>query len=440
MARRWRPPESDLSIGLGFYATETAPIPGKIKDRAEDFEVSEIPSYPHPDPNGPFTILRVRSRDWEQHELAERLAAQLRLAPHSIAWAGTKDRRAVAERLLSYRGLPPESPVDIPGVELLESYRARDGLSLGHHFGNTFGIRISALPSGAEDLGRLRTALDDLRSQGALPNLFGPQRFGEVRPITHLVGRELVRGDADAAVELYLAGFPEMSDPAGEAARREYAATHDARAAFAQFPRAYRFERSILERLARGASASGALRALARELRLLFVHAVQSWMFNVWMTERHAAGLSLTVPEPGDTVLRVAADGTIPSHDAVAVSADNLEEVRATVGRGRARLAGPLPGYATPAPSGPVGELTAKVWATAGVEPGGFRMPTFPELASAGAWRPATIATPLVSLRPDGEGAARLELALPKGSYATILVRELLKPGATPWDDPARPA
>ncbi|MCI4370608.1 MAG: tRNA pseudouridine(13) synthase TruD, partial [Thermoplasmata archaeon] len=135
-------------------------------------------------------------------------------------------------------------------------------------------------------------------------------------------------------------------------------------------------------------------------------------------------------PVPGDTLLRVARDGTTPSRDAIPVEAGNLPECLDTVRKGRARLAGPLIGYATTNPGGPVGALLTQVLAETGIPPDGFRLPSFPELSSAGAWRPVTIATPPIGVRADGAGV-RLDFALPKGSYATVIVRELLKPGAT---------
>jgi tRNA pseudouridine13 synthase len=426
----WRPPDAERSIGLGFYATTTPPVAGTIKADADDFVVREISSYPMPDPNGRFTVLKVRSRDWEQHELASRLGEWLGLPRNAIAWAGTKDRRAVADRLFSYRGDPPTGPVPIGGIEILETYRARDGLSLGHHYGNGFSVRVTDLPEPAAAEIAFRETVRQLAEVGLVPNLFGPQRFGEVRPITHLVGRALVAGDAAAAVEVYLAGLPDASGDQGRDARRAYAADHDARKALADFPRAYRFERQILERLARGAPPDVALRGLARELRLLFVHAVQSWMFNRWVTDRVTAGLSLSVPVAGDTLLRVARDGTTPSRDPIPVESGNLHECCETVRKGRARLAGPLIGYATSNPGGPVGDLLTGVLAETGVAPDGFRLPSFPELSSAGAWRPVTISTPPIGVRTDGAGV-RLDFALPKGSYATVIVRELLKPGAT---------
>jgi tRNA pseudouridine13 synthase len=426
----WRPPEAERAIGLGFYATTTPPVGGTIKAEAEDFLVREISSYPLPDPQGRFTVLNVRSRNWEQHELAARLGAALGLPRNAIAWAGTKDRRAVAERLLSYCGPPPEGPVSIPGVDVLDAYRARDGLSLGHHYGNSFTIRITGTVEAESAATGFRSTARELAEATAIPNFFGPQRFGEVRPVTHLVGQALVAGDVAGAVEAYLVALPGASNEEGRVARLAYAENHDARQALASFPAAYRFERQILERLAQGASPAAALRALARELRLLFVHAVQSWMFNRWVTDRAAAGLSLIVPEPGDTLLRVARDGTTPSRDPVPVEAGNLPECRETIRKGRARLAGPLIGYATKNPGGPVGALLDGVLRETGVEPSGFRLPAFPELSSAGAWRPVTIGTPPIGVRTEGD-AVRLDFALPKGSYATVVVRELLKPGGT---------
>ena len=437
MPSSWRPPQAERAIGLGFYATSTPPVTGTVKAEADDFLVREISSYPLPTPEGPFTVLRVRSRNWEQHELAARLGAALGLPRHAISWAGTKDRRAVAERLLSYRGHPPERAVDLPDVEVLEAYRARDGLSLGHHYGNSFVIRITGLLPSDRASERFQTAADELRTAGSVPNFFGPQRFGEVRPVTHLVGQALVAGDTAAAVEVYLAGLPEVSDETGRTARLRYAETHDARAALAEFPSAYRFERMILERLARGASPESALRALSRELRLLFVHAVQSWLFNLWVSARAEAAVPLDEPQVGDTLLRVARDGTTPSRDPVPVGTENLTECRETVRRGRARVAGPLIGYETRRPAGGPGEWYDQVLEATGVRPTGFRLPSFPELASAGAWRPVTLPTPPIGIRLEDSGALVVAFALPKGSYATVVLRELLKPGAGPTSAPS---
>jgi tRNA pseudouridine13 synthase len=426
-----RPPENESSLGLEFYITTAPGVPGRIKGSAEDFRVNEISSYPRPDPEGTFTILRVTSRNWEQHELANAIARRLGLGPHAVAWSGTKDRRAVAERLFSYRGPPPGSELGLRDVEVLEAYRAREGLVLGHHFGNAFEIRVGelAVPV-AEAVDRYRAVGTELRDAGGFPNFFGAQRFGEVRPITQEVGRWIVRGDLVQAVEVYLAARPAGGRPGvGDEARGEYAQHHDAARALREFPPEYTFERALLEHLAKGHDAERALRALSRELRLLFVHAYQSLLFNRWLSRRFHAGLPLTEPVEGDWILRVGREGTVRGQDVVPVARDNLPECAELVRRGGAMVAGPLVGFGTPLEGGPVGDLLRTLLAEEGLRPEDWKLPKTPEIASRGAWRPILLGVPPLGITA-GEGHVDFRFALPKGAYATVFLREFLKSGA----------
>ncbi|MFY9716354.1 MAG: tRNA pseudouridine(13) synthase TruD [Thermoplasmata archaeon] len=424
------PPASERAIGIDFFLALAPGVAGRAKASDEDFRVREISTYPRPDPTGGYTILRVESRGWEQHELAAAIARRLGLAARSVQWSGTKDRRAVAERLLSYRGPPPSRDLDLPDVVLLESYRARDGLVLGHHYGNAFEIRITGLALPPSDAVRAYRSVEaELRAAGGFVNFFGPQRFGEVRPVTHAVGRALVRGNVDEAVDLYLTALPSGgAEGAGDIARAEYAAHRDATRALRDFPREYRFERAILERLAGGESTTRALRALPFELRRLFVHAYQAYLFNRWISRRRAAGAPLGRPESGDWVLRVGRDGTVRSQDGVEVGDDNLPECRELVERGGAMLAGPLVGAETRPSTGPGSRLLSELLAEEGIEPGMFVLPTLPELSSRGAWRPVLLPMPPLGLTEESE-SVWFKFSLPKGAYATVLLREFLKNG-----------
>ncbi|MCI4366419.1 MAG: tRNA pseudouridine(13) synthase TruD [Thermoplasmata archaeon] len=444
MAPAFLPPAEERALGLGFYATSTPGVGGTLKDRPESFRVTEVSRYPIPDAAGTYTVLRIISRNWEQHELSMRIAQRLGLPPHALSWAGTKDRRAVAERLASYRGRPPGADLALPGVEVIEAYSAREGLSLGHHYGNGFAVRLGGLAA-ALAVPALVSTRDALRTFGGIPNFFGPQRFGEVRPITHRVGRALVRGDVDGAVELYLSERTGSPEERGSAARAAYATSHDAVAALREFPHEYKFERILLDHLAKGHPADRALRGLSRELRTLFVHAFQALLFNRYLTERKARALSFQEPTPGDHLLRIARDGTMPGRDPVPVSADNLGEASDTVRRGRAVLAGPLIGHETPRGSGIPGEIVEALLAEEGIERGSFILPRSPDLASAGTWRPLLIPVPPIAFTdrrapaeepsaPDPGEGVWLRFGLPKGSYATVLLREFQKIGATPTD------
>lgn len=426
-----RPPAAERAFGIEFYVTSSPGVAGRTKGTPDDFRVTEISNYPMPDPSGSFSVLRIRSSNWEQHELGNAVARRLGIRSASVQWAGTKDRRAVAERLLSYRGPLPEGDLGLPRVVLVDAYRARDGLVLGHHFGNAFEVRVDALARGVEEsLAAFRRTEVELREQGLWANFFGPQRFGEVRPVTHAVGRELVRGDVAAALDLYLAAVvPGTPDSAGDSARRNYGETHDALRALREFPTEYRFERAMLERLARGDPPERAFRALGRELRLLFVHAFQALLFNRWLSRRRAAGLPFDRPVPGDRLLRVGRDGSVRAQEGIPVSPDNLSECADLVARKGAWLAGPLVGYGTPRVEGVVGEILEELLEEERVDRDSFKVPKTPEVASAGAWRPALLPVPPIGLASDGSGVW-FRFALPKGAYATVLLREFLKTGA----------
>jgi tRNA pseudouridine13 synthase len=427
------PPLPERAIGLEFYGSRAPGVRGRLKSSSDAFRVTEISSYPLPDPEGAYSVLRVVSQDWEQHELADAIARRLGLGRNAVQWAGTKDRRAVAERLLSYRGPLPDRELGLGRVEIVEAYRARDGLVLGHHYGNAFDVRIDQLSaSPPEAVEAFRTVESDLRTAGGFPNFFGPQRFGEVRPITHEVGRWVVRGDLARAVDAYLIDRPPGGrEGTGDAARAAFAEHRDARRALREFPAEYRFERTLLEHLARDHSPERAFRALSRDLRLLFVHAFQSFLFNRWLSERAKEGLPLAAPVIGDEVLRLGRDGAVRSQEGVPVAGDNLAECADLVARGRALVAGPLVGFETPRAAGPAGELLDRLLLAEGVERAMFRLPATPEIASRGAARPVLVPLPPLSIAPEGDEQVRFRFALPKGAYATVLLREFLKDGPT---------
>ncbi|MGA7862367.1 MAG: tRNA pseudouridine(13) synthase TruD [Thermoplasmata archaeon] len=432
---RWLPPADERFLGLEFYATESPGLGGRLKREPADFRVEELSAYPIPDPNGDVTVLRVESQGWEQHELTQRIAQQLRLPASAVRWAGTKDRRAIAERILSYRGPPPApGEVALHNVEVREVYRAREELVLGHHYGNRFDIRLRELketPEGA--LERAKAIRSEIGTAKGFPNFFGAQRFGEVRPITHSVGRALVQGDVARAIEIYLCEIPPGEVPLGATARRAYTEHRDPVRALREFPPPLQFERQLLDHLARGQSPERALRALGRPLRTLFIHAYQAHIFNRYMSRRWTAGLSLLEPEAGDWLLRVARDGTVPGRDPVPVSEDNLMETRALVAQGKARLVGPLVGYSTPRLGGAGGEILEPILADDLVTRDRFRLPATPDLASAGNWRPFWCpASPIdITSDPPGlDGALRFTFNLPRGAYATVLLREFMKRGA----------
>ena len=423
----------EKAIGLSRYLTSTPGIGGRLKLDPESFRVDEISRYPLPEDNGKITIARVEAWDIEQNELLRRLTRALSLRPGSIGIAGTKDRRAVTTQLISIPAAEEKvRGLSLSGVRVLEAYRASESLYLGALYGNRFEIAVHEMHQGSEEtISRLKATEKELRESGGFPNYFGPQRFGEVRPVTHLVGRALVLGSAKEAVETYLTAHAEGEMPDGSSARADYASHHDPARALKEFPQQLGFERILLDRLARGDEPERAFQALPRYLKTLFVHAYQSYLFNRFLSMRMDSGLGLSEPVEGDWLIRHGPDGLPGKMPPVPVKEENIEEARRSLLTGRARLSAPIVGTDTPSSTGAPGALMEKLLAEEGVKRENFHLNFFPELSSAGTFRGMLAPMPL-SVYARGAPVVDEEkvtfcFCLEKGEYATVLLREFMK-------------
>ncbi|RLI12010.1 hypothetical protein DRO33_03140 [Candidatus Bathyarchaeota archaeon] len=101
----------------------------------------------------------------------------------------------------------------------------------------------------------------------------------------------------------------------------------------------------------------------------------------------------------------------------------------------RQAAAGTIAGCERDFSAGLQGEIEKEVLEEEGIRPEDFRVRSMPELASPGQLRPASVGLKLLSgpvLREDGlnPGCSALEMSfrLPRGSYATVFLRELMKP------------
>jgi len=157
-------------------------------------------------------------------------------------------------------------------------------------------------------------------------------------------------------------------------------------------------------------------------LRRLFVHAYQSYLFNRILSRRLAAGLPLERAVEGDMVCftrgQMADTGRLQ-----AVTQENLAAVNRLAERGRAFVTLPLIGYETTLAQGLQGEIERELLGEQGVEQESFR--AIGDLGSRGARRTALLRiSPQIKIE---EKSAELEFFLPKGSYATVLLREYTK-------------
>ncbi|HEX9907837.1 MAG TPA: tRNA pseudouridine(13) synthase TruD [Thermoplasmata archaeon] len=418
----------ETDLGLELYFTQGIPgIGGKLRKRPEDFVVEENSLPPAADPAGKFVIATVWHRNWEANRLVRRLGSNLRVGRNKIGFAGTKDGRSVATQLMSFDApIEAVTALEIPDVKILDAYRARRTVELGDLLGNRFEITISDIVT---DVGavptceRIREALD---SAGGFPNFFGTQRFGSVRPITHLIGKDLVAGDVEGAVMRYVA-CPLEEDSEINEARKRLQESFDFKAALREFPKKLTFERMMIEHLnEHPEDYIGALRRLPRNLLMMFVHAYQSYLFNRTLSERIRRGLSIREPVIGDLMLPLDKNG-LPDHDnPISVEKGNLEKATRNARQGKGFVSGLLYGTESVFAEGPMGEIERHIVEAEGISKLDFQIVGLREASSKGTRR--ELLAPYRGLTIDvQQDRATFCFSLNKGCYATALLREFMK-------------
>jgi tRNA pseudouridine13 synthase len=418
--------EADLGLEC-FYSDGIPGIGGKLRRSPEDFEVDEVSVRPAEDADGKYVIARVWHRNWEANRLVRRLGSNLRVGRSSVGFAGTKDGRSVATQLMSFKApIEAVKGLEIPDVKVLDAYTSNRSISIGDLIGNRFSVVVNEVDVDLDVRGVCGAVRERVEGIGGFPNYFGVQRFGSVRPITHLIGMDLSRGDPEGAVMRYVAN-PMSNGSEGDDARAALQQSRDFEKAMAEFPSRFTFERVMISHLVeRPDDYIGALRRLPRNLLMMFVHAYQSYMFNRILSERLRRGLPIHEPIVGDLVLPLTKSG-VPDHDRpIEVTSENIAKVSRNAREGKAFVSGLLFGTQSEFAEGEMGEIERKAIDSEGVSREDFQVVGLREASSKGTRRELLATMKDLAIEFD-EQAVAFKFTLNKGCYATCLLREFMK-------------
>lgn len=420
------PYELERLMGIEAYLTSAEGIGGRLRASPSDFIVEEVPDFKAGE-TGSYLIVRLTKDNWETHHLIRDLSRQLGISDERISIAGTKDKRAITTQFISIYGLTEEDlhKITLPRVEITPAGRTNRQLSLGDLKGNNFDIRISGVGMSRDEAeSRLAAISTEIATTGGVPNFFGYQRFGIKRPITHLVGEKIVKGDIEGAAIDYIArSFPgENAD--NQDVRNYIMETRDFQKGLEIYPLNLRYERTMMHRLIeKPGDYAGAFRALSGTLMKLFVSAYQSYLFNQMLSQRMLRGMSISTPQEGDTVCFNGPDGKPDVSKIDQVTKKNKQDIAYLYKRKRVTLVLPLIGKSTKIDT--LDEISRKVLEEANITPGNFDIPLVPELSSQGIWRAMVL--PVTPALETEEGSVRARFFLPSGSYATTVLREYMK-------------
>lgn len=249
-----------------------------------------------------------------------------------VRYAGTKDRRGVTVQRMCVRRVRAERVVGLnkalKGIRLGGMHFEDTGLLLGDLKGNQFVVTLKEV-KGAE---RVAERLAALEKHGFI-NYFGMQRFGTFSVLTHEVGVPLLKGEWGAAVALVLSQQQHVTPDLVEA-RKIWAETGDAAAALEKMPRHCTAELALLRALSHkphGPQSEGtyfdALMQVPRNLRVMYGHAYQSYVWNRVASARMRLHGAAVVA--GDLVVDTAAGEAIVPTEGEDVAVEAYTRARA---------------------------------------------------------------------------------------------------------------
>jgi tRNA pseudouridine13 synthase len=391
-------PEIDSQIGISVFSTTFNGIGGQIRSEAEDFQVSEVisdKSLKSISTQEGYAVYKLKKRKIDTNHA---LSDIFRKTGIRLKALGLKDAFAVTEQFVcsDSRGKSIENySSDKYSIEKIGF--VKKPLSKKDMIANHFNIKISD----CED--RLSEFVDYQK----ILNFYGYQRFGSKRPVTHLIGKALLRRDFKKAVELIVSFTSKYDSKENTEIREKLVDKSNYKKYLDQVPPQMDIERIVLQEMIDHDDAQKAIHAVPLNLRRFYVQAYQSYLFNQTLSAAFTDGEDLFAAQTGDVCYDL--------HGILGKFIKGLDQ----------HLALPFVGYSYYKKTRFDFQIS-KILQAEEITPKDFFIKEMQEISSEGGFRQAAIQCTDYSAKNN-----TVEFSLSRGSFATIILREIMKP-----DDP----
>ena len=389
-------PDLDRDIGIGTYSTSFAGCGGRIRTGPDDFEVEEIispaaSSRIKEDDGYAVYILRKKGIDTNHA-----LGGILRLKGLRLKALGLKDAHAETRQYVCAMNRSRSVAIfESDKFSLTRVGYTKRPLTKKDMVGNRFTIQVSGHD------GRL----GDFAEADRVLNFYGYQRFGSRRAVTHLVGKAIVQRDFAGAVEHILAFTSPYDSEENTAMRRDLLDSANYARVLQRMPARMDIERAVLAEMIRHGDPLASLRAVPVQIRRMYVQAYQSYLFNRTVSTAFDCGEDLFSAQPSDVCY--------DRGGSLGKFAPGLDQ----------RLAVPMVGYSYYKKTR-FDYYVSDILQQEEISHRDFFIKELQEVSGEGGFRDSVIRCEDFAV--SGSAAA---FTLGRGSFATVLLREVIKPG-----------
>lgn len=392
----------------------------------------------------PNVLCVIQKRQKEHLAMIQRLTKSIGCRQSDIGLAGIKDMQAVTYQFCTFRNMKTQrilsrmGHLENHGIKLGNFFRVDWMLHNGELEGNQFEIRICNLkricvkasnsgPATESQMeckqNHMKFMIERIQREGFV-NFFGTQRLGaagETGTSAFLIGKAMIQKNFKLAIDLLMVGREHGEHEVSKKVRKIWKETYDPNAALKALgsgdlmPR----ERAVLQGLKRYGNHLKALQCLPHSIRIFWINAYQSFIWNQIASKR--------IEKYGTKVIKgdLYVDKDFKNLTDVKVVQD--ESIIPTLSLDQVVL--PLPGYRVQYPENDIGDMYNTLLVADKVK---FEKSAPVEATAKGSYRRLIVRPGAVGFEMDADQATvDLRFQLPKGSYATMLLRELMLTTAT---------
>lgn len=421
-----RIPHIDKLIGISTYSSVNQGIGGHIRVKKCDFQVEEIidPQIlinlsPKPISQNKIPIFSLTKKGVDTLHAVRTIENWFKVR---FRFLGIKDANAYTTQYLSApqkSNLPEEFSKGSITIRLLGYYKTQLDRSL--LIGNCFNIIIRDIELSKDAASKIIDDSNSLLINNGILNFYGCQRFGARRPVTHLIGREIVKRNFDSAIKILITFTTEFENSESQN-MRNLMNNGDYSKILKIIPRRMDIERIVLTALIKNPKDSiQALRKIPLRLRRLYVNAYQAYLFNKTLSLAKERELDLQ---------KIFTDDIFSTLGYNSLDLGEIEKARFETSDKKLKqsiLLCPIVGYGfRETKVGRIGEVINEVLKDEGVASRSFYIDEMQELSSEGGFRSTSLRG--TNLSRDFNDNLKITMSLGKGSYATTFLRELMKP------------